>query len=157
MMGCAHEQMGHWLAEMGVSLGVKIQLSDDGYCRMKSEDETVITLVAEPATEVFRIFLDILPMPLENHIQIYEYCLKINLDQGYTGGASIGVDLPSYSLVLSYINQADNLTFTQFYNILQNLMGVVKKIKIDLISREQDSKPKFFNEDVDFSNHILQV
>jgi hypothetical protein len=149
--------MGHWLAEMSGSLGATIQLSDDGYCRMMSEDETVMTLVAEPATDVFRVFLDILPMPLDNHIQIYENCLKMNLDQGYTGGASIGVDLPSYSLVLSYISQVENITFIQFNNVLQNLLGVAKKIKIDLISYEQDSQPQLIREDIGFTSHILQV
>jgi hypothetical protein len=131
-MICAYQQISHWLAETGTSLGVEFNLSDDGYCRMISEDDIVLTIVAEHSAEMFRIFIDIMPMPLDGHLQVYEALLVMNLDQGYTGGASMALDIPSSMIVLSYIRQVEDTTFTQFSNLIQNLLVIANKIILDL-------------------------
>jgi hypothetical protein len=156
-MICAYQQISHWLAETGASLGVEFNLSDDGYCRIISEDDIVLTLVAEHSAEMFRIFIDIMPMPHDGHLQVYEALLVMNLDQGYTGGASMALDIPSSMIVLSYIREIEDTTFTQFSNLIQNLLVISNKIISDMNPEDMRLEVLMKKASTDINTSMLQV
>ena len=130
----AYEQLKSWVLELTSGTGVKAELDEEGYCRFYTDDGRSVILCGDRDSEIFYIFVDVLPLPLDDHASFYEACLVINLDQGAMGGASLSVDLQHSALVLSFATSVNELSFTEFNNALQNLVSKSIEIERNLVA-----------------------
>jgi hypothetical protein len=140
-MACAYTQMNQWLTELNSIHRATMGLNAEGYCCMMSESGVEITLLAERGAIHFRVVIDIIPVPHYDQAQFFQKCLSLNFDQGLTGGASIAADTQTHAIVLSYIREVERTTFTEFNNLLQNLLTTASRFKTELIEEAQKHSP----------------
>lgn len=131
-MSDANEQMKHWLAELSRAHGNNFTLDEQDRCFLSSSNGVRLVIHAPRFNSQFYLSAQLQLLPTENKEAVFEQALTLNLFQQETRGAAISIDAIANALVLCYCREIEHTNYTDFYNIVNNIIDTAADIRSQL-------------------------
>ena len=101
--GFMKKEVNKLLKSLGKSLGLKnLILDDNNHCILLFDEKIVLNLELKEETERLVVYAYVGEVPLEDRENVFECLLEANCFWKETGGATIGIDKQSQTIVLAY-------------------------------------------------------
>ncbi|CAM2010564.1 CesT family type III secretion system chaperone [Acanthopleuribacter pedis] len=151
-MSHGQEQVNHWLAQLGQTIGCGLALNEEGRCSLKAAGDVGIDIFCEPEDTQFYLSLPLFTLSgLNSREMVLQHALTMNMFQQDTGGASIALDADGEALLLCYTHPVEGTEYQTFYNILANMIESCMELKSQLIeSDDRDDEDHHETDEVSF-------
>ena len=115
------------LGAFGDSVGVPdLATDEDRYCVIKLDDRIVLVMQYEPDTESVVLYVDLGPYPEEHEREVFASLLQANCLWAGTGGATLGVNGSSRTILLGYRLSVRNLELEPFKSAVESLVNTAE-------------------------------
>jgi hypothetical protein len=129
----AHELVSGWLAEMAPSVGMDLQLEQDGSCAVEFPENLVVVLAV--GEDRYSLMSSLVEAPAEASPRTLEQALRLNLDYSRTRGGSLGFFEMQHELVYVYHRELDATDNAEtFTNRFMNFISTAYDLRAELLA-----------------------
>ena len=127
------ETVSGWLAEMTPSVGLDIQLDEDGTCAVEFPDDLVVML--NVAEEHYTLAASLIEAPAESNPRTLEKALRLNMDYSVTRGGFLGFFELHHELVYLFHREVGSDDNAQsFANRFMNFISTSYDLRAQLLA-----------------------
>lgn len=123
------------LSELSERVGEKLMLNDDGVCGMAFGNDGQLFLEVLDDDNAIMLYSPVALQPTDHESAFYAHLLRLNLFGQLTRGCILGLDTVQQEVVLSWRQEADELSFTGFENMLGHFMEAAEAVRTEIESR----------------------
>lgn len=129
----AHELVSGWLADMAPSVGMDLQLEQDGSCAVEFPENLVVILAVGEVR--YSLMASLVEAPAEASPRTLEQALHLNLDYSRTRGGSLGFSEMQHELVYVYHRELDATDSAEtFINRFMNFISTAYDLRAELLT-----------------------
>ncbi len=135
------------IADLGNAVGIPSLVPDEeGYCILGLDERIVLVMQYEPETESIVLFTDLGPCPSNDKSEFLADLLKANCLWAGTGGATLGLNADTGTILLCYRMPARHFEFEPFQSTIEGMVNTAEFWKSRMESHGRGETPSAFQD-----------